>query len=411
MYWWEHWKAYSDAKAHAEESLAKQSKNRMSRTVVELVIEGKDESGRTALGHFGNSLKNVEGMAARTQASLNSSLSGIGQGIGGAFTVAVGVLIAGAATGLANFGAASYLPGIAFNSLQQNAQIAFTTMLGSATEAKKSARRHHLVCRCNSLYSNELLPARVKPILFGVAGENVVETLRRLGDIASGIGVPIGELSELYGKARVQYGRLFAQDVNQLTGRGIPVIHEFAKQFGVADSEVRKLVEDGKIGFRELQIAIKSMTDQGGQFAGLDQAMSHSFEGVVSTLQDNLTQAAGTITKPFFDMATMGIEAFNGVLASGEIQKGITAFSQRVADGLSGIIGFIGPRLLELAIHQVPGLAPPSPEQAKRFPKLSNVAWLRRLTGSEPVLIEWGVSSTGCSGLNLRICLPVLPTP
>jgi len=44
-------------------------------------------------------------------------------------------------------------------------------------------------------------------------------------------------------------GRLFGEDINQLTGRGIPVIQELAKQFGVSESEVKKLVEQGKVGF------------------------------------------------------------------------------------------------------------------------------------------------------------------
>jgi tape measure domain-containing protein len=52
----------------------------------------------------------------------------------------------------------------------------------------------------------------------------------------------------LYGNARVQ-GRLFAKDINQLTGRGIPIIQRLARQFGVSDSQVEKLVETDQVGF------------------------------------------------------------------------------------------------------------------------------------------------------------------
>ena len=51
----------------------------------------------------------------------------------------------------------------------------------------------------------------------------------------------VNQIAELYGKARVQ-GRLFAEDINQLTGRGIPIIGELAKQFGVSDSQVCQCV-------------------------------------------------------------------------------------------------------------------------------------------------------------------------
>ena len=79
---------------------------------------------------------------------------------------------------------------------------------------------------------------------------------------------PVNEIAELYGKARVQ-GRLFAEDINQLTGRGIPIIQELAKQFGVSDSEVKKLVESGKVGFPNIERSFMDMTSQGGKFRRL----------------------------------------------------------------------------------------------------------------------------------------------
>jgi len=58
---------------------------------------------------------------------------------------------------------------------------------------------------------------------FGFDAAAIVPTMTRLGDVAAGLNIPIGELSELYGKARTQ-GTLFSEDINQLTGRGIPII-------------------------------------------------------------------------------------------------------------------------------------------------------------------------------------------
>ena len=66
----------------------------------------------------------------------------------------------------------------------------------------------------------------------------------RVGDIAAGTNQDFNELAVVFGKAKVQ-GRLFGEDINQLTGRGIPIIGEFAKQFGVAEGEVKKLVSEG----------------------------------------------------------------------------------------------------------------------------------------------------------------------
>ena len=113
----------------------------------------------------------------------------------------------------------------------------------------------------------QLQAATQKLLAFGVASSRIIPTLRQLGDVSAAIGAPIEEIAEIYGKARVQ-GRLFAEDINQLTGRGIPIIQELAKQFGVTDGEVKKLVEDGKVGFAQLEKAFEGMTAEGGIFFG-----------------------------------------------------------------------------------------------------------------------------------------------
>ncbi len=90
-------------------------------------------------------------------------------------------------------------------------------------------------------------------------------------------------------------GRLFGEDINQLTGRGIPVISALASTMGVAESEVKKLVEAGKVGFPQLQTAFQSMTADGGQFNGLMEQLSGTTAGKFSTFVDNVKQLGVTI--------------------------------------------------------------------------------------------------------------------
>jgi tape measure domain-containing protein len=133
--------------------------------------------------------------------------------------------------------------------------------------------------------TEEISNAARSLLAFGGNAKTVVDELRMLGDISAGTGTPLKELSELYGKAKVQ-GRLFAEDINQLTGRGIPIVGALAKQFGVAEGDVRKLVESGAIGFPEMQRALAGMVGPGGQFAGMMQDMSQTTAGRFSTLVD-----------------------------------------------------------------------------------------------------------------------------
>jgi tape measure domain-containing protein len=123
-------------------------------------------------------------------------------------------------------------------------------------------------------------------IAMGVASTDISKTLTMLSDVSAGTGNSITELSEKFGRFKTQ-GRLYMQDVNELTGRGIPVIEEFAKQFGVAESEVRKLIETGKIGFPEVTKALESMTAEGGKFYQLSEQLAQTTEGQLSAMGDS----------------------------------------------------------------------------------------------------------------------------
>jgi tape measure domain-containing protein len=177
--------------------------------------------------------------------------------------------------------------GLSLAAEAEQAQVAFETMLGSASQARKVLEDLKTFAAETPFEFPELRDAARKLIAFGVSADDVTATLRRIGDISSGVGAPIGELAELYGKAKVQ-GRMFAEDINQLTGRGIPIIQALAAQFGVAESEVRKLVESGKVGFPNIERAFRDMTSEGGRFASMMAKQSSTISGLWSTLTDAL---------------------------------------------------------------------------------------------------------------------------
>ena len=264
----------------------------------------------------------------------------------GAKVVAGAAIAAGAAIGaIGAFGVQS-AAGL------ESTHAAFTTMLKDGAKASALMDELNTFAAETPFEFPELADAGKKLLAFGVASNDIVPQLTKLGDIASGLGIPLGELSELYGKAKVQ-GRLYMEDVNQLTGRGIPVIQEFAKQFGVTEGEVRGLVEQGKIGFPELQKAIDGMTSSGGQFEGGMLRQSKTFSGMISTFQDNLGAFArklvgmnndGTIVEGgIFDKVRGALAGLLDWLnANGDsIIGGITGVVTVVVDGLSAMVDWI----------------------------------------------------------------------
>lgn len=172
----------------------------------------------------------------------------------------------------------------------EQAQVGFEVLLGSAQQASELIGRLNQFAAETPFQTDELNQAARMLLAFGSGADSVIDELRMLGDISSAIGAPLGEIAEIYGKARVQ-GRLFMEDINQLTGRGIPIIGQLAAQFGVAESKVRDLVSSGKVNFSDLEAALQSMTTAGGQFAGMMAKQSETLIGRWSTLKDNLAAA------------------------------------------------------------------------------------------------------------------------
>ena len=234
----------------------------------------------------------------------------------------VAIAIAGVGLAVAGVGAGLAFGGKLVAEAEQ-AQVAFSVMLGSADQAKTVIGDLTQFAASTPFELPGLTDAAKKLLAFGSSADQVVPELRAIGDISAGIGAPIGEIAELYGKARVQ-GRLMAEDINQLTGRGIPIIAELAKQFNVTESEVKGLVSEGKVGFDNLQQAFVSMTSEGGQFAGLMAAQSQTLSGLVSTLRDNVGLLARDLTADLFERIelkgliadfTEAIPLIKGVLA------------------------------------------------------------------------------------------------
>lgn len=219
---------------------------------------------------------------------LNSTLSKIGPALAG-----IGVAAA------AGFGAAAKV-GFDFNSAIQQNTISLTSMLGSQGKANALIKQMTEFAAKTPFEFPEIAETTKKLIAYGVAEKDIIKTETMLGDIASGLGIPFNELGDIYGKLRVQ-GRAYAEDINQLQGRGIPIVQELAKQFGVSEGEVRKLVEQGKVGFPEVDKALQAMVGSGGKFGGLMEAQSKSFAGQISTIKDSFAQLAGQLTAPAFE--------------------------------------------------------------------------------------------------------------
>lgn len=190
----------------------------------------------------------------------------------------------------------------------QQLEIAFGTMLGSETEATRLMNQMIQTAAKTPFDLMGVASGAKQLLAYGEAADRVNDTLVRLGNIASGLSIPLNDIVYLYGTTMVQ-GRLYAQDVRQFTGRGIPLVKELAKMYGVTAEEINNMVSAGKIGFADVEKVLRSMTDQGGQFYNLMEKQSASLTGMISNLEDSWDSMLNDIGKKNQDVFAAGISS------------------------------------------------------------------------------------------------------
>ncbi len=178
----------------------------------------------------------------------------------------------------------------------QKLEVSFNTMLKSKERADKLMEQAVQLAAKTPFTLQEVGDGAKQLLAYGFAAEETVDTLRMLGNVAAGVGAPLNDIVYLYGTLQTQ-GRAYTKDIMQFTGRGIPIIEELAKQFGVSKNEVQALVEAGKVGFPEIEKAFNSLTSQGGLFFNLMEEQSKTLTGQISNLQDAWSRMLNDIGK------------------------------------------------------------------------------------------------------------------
>lgn len=185
---------------------------------------------------------------------------------------------------------------VAVRSQFQQLEISFGTMLKSKEKANELMAQMADLAAKTPFGLEEVSEGAKRLLAFQVPAEEVTETLRRMGDVAAGLGVPMGQLIHVYGQVKAQ-GKLMTNDLYQFMNAGIPIIAELSKVVGKSETEIKDMVSAGKIGFPEVQAVIKNMTNEGGLFFNLMAEQSKSLGGQISNLGDSFDQMLNDIGK------------------------------------------------------------------------------------------------------------------
>lgn len=198
-------------------------------------------------------------------------------------TVVPGVMAAGAAIG------AMGIKAVRTTARMDSLRKSFEIMLGSADKAKRVVEDLTQFTAETPFQLEDVATSSRQLIAAGVSIKDLTKEMKMLGDIASVTNVPLNDMAHIYTKA-MNKGKLQAEELNQLSERGIPIMRELAKMYDTNKEAIFKMAEQGKIKFEDLQQAMINMTSEGGIAFNAMQKQSQELEGAFSNLQDNATR-------------------------------------------------------------------------------------------------------------------------
>jgi tape measure domain-containing protein len=196
-------------------------------------------------------------------------------------------------------------------------------LTGSVTKARTIIQELQQLGAVTPFTSTELIDSAKRLNAFGVEGDKVVETTRRLADVAGATGAELQGLVTAYGQVQAK-GRLQGEELLQFQERGVALQEELRKMYGLSGEEFQKALSKGRISAEAVEVAVKRLTDAGGKYANGAIAQSDTLQGKFSTLTDGVEQLARTIgvvltpaLKAIFDQAIQVINVINAALAAG----------------------------------------------------------------------------------------------
>jgi len=215
-------------------------------------------------------------------------------------------------------------------------------LTGSVQKAKSIIAELQQLGAVTPFTSTELIDAAKRLNAFGVEGDKVVETTRRLADVSGATGAELQGLVTAYGQVQAK-GRLQGEELLQFQERGIALQEELRKMYGMTGDEFQKALSKGRISAEAVEVAIIRLTDKGGKYANGAIAQSDTLNGKFSTLTDGVEQLARTIgttlapqIKNIISLAISGIEQINALFATGlkgDYSRRIAAASTQMTAG------------------------------------------------------------------------------
>jgi tape measure domain-containing protein len=183
-----------------------------------------------------------------------------------------------------------------YKSLQEAARfeqvtIGFETMIGHSDKAReKLLELSEMAAKTPFTLPGIETSARTL-LAMGFNAEELIPTLKSLGDISAGLGGGsqlLFRMAHNLGQVRAQ-GKLTGREVRDFAIMGVPLIDALSESLGVAKEEIIKLTANSRITSEQVMQAFTNMSKNGGRFFDLMKKQNLSLWGQWSNLRDVIT--------------------------------------------------------------------------------------------------------------------------
>lgn len=128
----------------------------------------------------------------------------------------------------------------------------------------------------------------------GIYSSELLDTLKMIGDTAGGDADRMKRIANNYAQI-VAVGKASMLDMRQFAYAGIPIYKEVADYLKVSQSELRKMISDGKVDAETIEAVFKRMTAKGGVFFQATQKGATTLQARKQNLEDISTLAKAQV--------------------------------------------------------------------------------------------------------------------
>ena len=215
------------------------------------------------------------GSASRSANSASSIFNSTLKTMAGVFSALKIAQIAGDAISyFVNFVKDGIKTGMEYNTNLEYTTAAIKALVGSEKQANKITEQMIILAAETPFQVTHYAKASKVLLGYGVAQENVIDSMKMLGNISLGNATAFDRLSLAYGQV-ISKGKLQAEEVRQMVNQGFNPLKFIAEETGETLGELQERMRAGKVSSDEVTKALQKATSGTGRFRNTMEALKN----------------------------------------------------------------------------------------------------------------------------------------